>query len=199
MTRNVLIAVVAFVATFSFSITQADAQKTYRPVKQLNRWLGHWHNHGYHHRTPGPDVSYYNPYSAHNSHRVAQFSTNGYAGRPGIGFQQRLGNGFQQPLNQTYPNSYIQQPFNPNMPVQEGSGIRNFEDIPEPNARSVESNIEGEVESINDGRINNSVSPGDDSSYDSYWDEDKTSSLLRTNGSPTPTYRSSFRTGGSQR
>ena len=203
MTRIVLIAVVAFVATFS--TTQADAQQTYRPFKQLNRWLGHFHNHGYHYQNPGPDVSYYNPYNAHNSQRVAQFNPNGFNGRRGIGFQQR-GFGYQQQYqNMGMPSSYNQPPMPivPVVPVQEGSGTRNLDDIPEPNARSVESAIEGEVESFDidgatNGTTNDSLTPGDGSGYDSYWDEeDKTSSLLRT--SAPAQYGSSFRPGGSSR
>ena len=87
--------------------------------------------------------------------------------------------------NQGYSNSYNQ---NSGSSMKSRESMSDFTDTPEPNTRSVESNIEGEVESFDSGsnsrlndRIDNSITPGDDSSYDSYWDEDKTSSLLHFN------------------
>ena len=45
----------------------AQAQRGPLRVNQAFRYLGHGQSGGYHWRTPGPCVGYYNPYSQHNS------------------------------------------------------------------------------------------------------------------------------------
>ena len=44
----------------------------HQPVHRVGRFLGTGYSAGYHHCNPGPDVGYYNPYSAHNSYLVSQ-------------------------------------------------------------------------------------------------------------------------------
>ena len=44
----------------------------HQPVHRVGRFLGNGYSAGYHHCNPGPDVGYYNPYSAHNSYLVSQ-------------------------------------------------------------------------------------------------------------------------------
>lgn len=46
---------------------QAFAQQGRKGVNQTFRYLGAFHSAGYHWRTPGPCVNYYNPYSSTNS------------------------------------------------------------------------------------------------------------------------------------
>lgn len=45
--------------------------KTGRPVERVDRWLGVGNGAGYHWRTPGPNVDYYQPWSHLNSHPAA--------------------------------------------------------------------------------------------------------------------------------
>ena len=49
---------------------QASAQRGRKGVNQTFRFLGAFHSAGYHYRTPGPCVGYYNPYSRVNTHLV---------------------------------------------------------------------------------------------------------------------------------
>lgn len=59
---------------FLTAFTSADAQ--YRPpfqvVPRINRALGHWNGFGYHTCNPGPDTSYYNPWTQKNSYLISQ-------------------------------------------------------------------------------------------------------------------------------
>lgn len=52
----------------------AEAQwvRTAHPVQRLDRWLGLGNGHGYHWKNPGPDPSWYNPWSALNSTRYSE-------------------------------------------------------------------------------------------------------------------------------
>jgi len=60
-------ALVAIVTISSFS-SFASAQ----PIQQPLRWLGQGFSAGYHRCNPGPDTSYYNPWSAHNSMLISK-------------------------------------------------------------------------------------------------------------------------------
>jgi len=59
---------------FAFSGETTEAQ-LYRPaaraVQTPLRFLGHGNGHGYHHCNPGPNVSYYNPWSHKNSFLIS--------------------------------------------------------------------------------------------------------------------------------
>ena len=57
----------AAIVTTSFSTDALYAQRNKPTWNGLTRFLGGGHSAGYHWRTPGPDVSYYNPYSRVNS------------------------------------------------------------------------------------------------------------------------------------
>lgn len=63
MTRCALTTLVLL--TFSLVSATAEAQwvRTKRPIERVDRFLGIGWGAGYHWRTPGPDSSYYSPYS----------------------------------------------------------------------------------------------------------------------------------------
>lgn len=168
---KLILLIVATAATFSFVPEQADAQKNYRPVKRFHRWLGIYHNHGYHYRNPGPDVSYYNPYNAHNSRLIGQNynSSYGNAGnRQGYGVGSfGYGNGYSpnnnmyNPTNYGNTNQYSSPKPSPKYSDDDGD---DYDDEPDPAARPVDSSIEGEVESLDDLDADESLSPGADDS-----------------------------------
>ena len=62
---SVIVVAAAIICTLSPS--EAMAQRGRPGWNQLTRFLGGGHSAGYHWRTPGPAVGYYNPYSHHNS------------------------------------------------------------------------------------------------------------------------------------
>lgn len=70
MSRICLIAISAF-AMLVPAAAEAQWARTGRPVQRFDRWLGIGQGAGYHWRNPGPDSSYYNPYSSLNSGLVA--------------------------------------------------------------------------------------------------------------------------------
>ena len=68
MARGILFCA-AIAAVFMVNLDSADAQRAGRvKLNHLNRFLGGGWSAGYHWRTPGHEVDYYNPYSRHNSH-----------------------------------------------------------------------------------------------------------------------------------
>ena len=66
---STLLMILIFAALASVPVA-TQAQTDRRPAFALFRWLGNGYSDGYHTRNPGPDSSYYNPYSLHNSNRV---------------------------------------------------------------------------------------------------------------------------------
>lgn len=174
---RLLVLIVASAAAFGSITEQVDAQKTplYRPLKKINRYLGHWPNHGYHWRTPGPDVSYYNPYNAHNSRLIGQnysskLTRNVLGDYGNGGYQSAYGGGFgyDTGFNSYNQNAYGAQPqYSQPTPTttnnnNDDSGNYN---VDEPAARPVDSSIEGEVE-IEPLKDADSLTPGDgDSTY----------------------------------
>lgn len=208
---RLLVLIVASIAAFGSVSEQADAQQTYRPLKQVNRWLGHWHNHGYHYRNPGPDVSYYNPYSAHNSRLVGQEYRSSYGNGGNYGnsnaarFPYGGGLGNTYDLNAYGQNSYGQNNFgsasqyNSGQPTPSRNNDAgadddrgdNYDDEPDPSARPVESSIEGEVQPMGDlDNADDSISPGDAGStflpIDSPADSEVIPSSSPSNRTPDP-------------
>lgn len=67
MARGILLCA-AIAAVFMVNVDSVDAQRRGRvKLNQKFRFLGGGWSAGYHWRTPGHDVEYYNPYSHHNS------------------------------------------------------------------------------------------------------------------------------------
>ena len=166
---RLLVLIVASLATVGSTAVQADAQQTYRPLKQVNRWLGHWHNHGYHYRNPGPDVSYYNPYSAHNSRLIGQhyqssLGNQAYQNGMGYGFGNGYANGYDTNVygqNVYGQNNYSSQYNSKPTPTRKDQEPEDsYDDEADDYARPVESRIEGEVESMDD--VGDSLSPGNE-------------------------------------
>ena len=62
-----LILVFSVIAAVSMVNAETSAQRAPKRVNQVFRFLGGGWSGGYHWRTPGPRVEYYNPYSHHNS------------------------------------------------------------------------------------------------------------------------------------
>ena len=77
-------------------VVEGQGQGTFRPFQRLDRWLGLGNGPGYNWQNPGPDSSYYNPWSAHNSSLIS-------AGNPG-----RTGS---YPLNYHGTNQYVPNPI----------------------------------------------------------------------------------------
>ncbi len=73
-------------------------QTSLRPL----RFLGQGWGSGYHHRNPGPNVDYYNPYNAHNSSLVSQGGM--MAGSYG-GYQSYSMDGGSTPFSSYAPSS----------------------------------------------------------------------------------------------
>lgn len=89
----------AVLVTTAFSTDDASAQRHKPTWNYLTRFLGGGHSAGYHWRTPGPNVDYYNPYSRTNSTlRIGGVPQGAepYAARFGFGCQQGCGS-FDQP------------------------------------------------------------------------------------------------------
>ncbi len=84
------IVVVAFVIAQSLqtNIVVGQWAKTGRPVERIDRWLGVGNGAGYHWRSPGPNIEYYQPWSHLNS-SAASFNSyrgcNDHRATPGIG------------------------------------------------------------------------------------------------------------------
>lgn len=79
---------VAAVVGSMFGTSESQAQH-FRPGQELGRLLGVGIGNGYHCRTPGPNVDYYNPWSATNSHLVSRYQDTG-AWQSGHGGMQGL-------------------------------------------------------------------------------------------------------------
>lgn len=68
--QKILVVVFAVIA-LSAAAEECQAQNSFKRHRPL-RWLGQGFSDGYQRCNPGHDTSYYNPYSAHNSHLVSQ-------------------------------------------------------------------------------------------------------------------------------
>lgn len=98
MTIRSLICFVATAAIVtSFSTDSLHAQRNKPTWNGLTRFLGGGHSAGYHWRTPGPDVSYYNPYSRLNSTLRIGGVPQGAGPYIGGGCHQGCGQPFDQP------------------------------------------------------------------------------------------------------
>ena len=83
---------------------QANAQRPWRargPLNRYHRFTGAFFSDGYHVATPGPNVSYYNPYSAHNRSRFAQ---SGFYGGSAIQYSTPT---FQYPRAHQYQQRHV--------------------------------------------------------------------------------------------
>ncbi len=69
----ILVGVSAAIVLLAGSSAEAQFVRTGRPIQRLDRWLGVGNGPGYHWRNPGPDVSYYNPWSEVNSSLVSGY------------------------------------------------------------------------------------------------------------------------------
>ena len=99
-----LVTIACFTFSFFCLADMASAQRAPLKVNQGFRWLGHFQSTGYHWRTQGPCVNYYNPYSHHNSSlRIggSPQGSYGYAGGTGYGCSDCAG-GFDQPGSYGY-------------------------------------------------------------------------------------------------
>jgi len=74
-----LVGLCAFLAGTCIAV-DVEAQRPMRPALQFERWLGHGCSVGYHWRNPGPDISYYCPFSDRNSNLVSGYPNIGCAG-----------------------------------------------------------------------------------------------------------------------
>ena len=74
---HLIVAAMAF-AVISTQTTPAEAQhlRSRQPLQAGFRWLGQGWSAGYHHRNPGPNTDYYNPYTAHNSMLISRMPGN---------------------------------------------------------------------------------------------------------------------------
>lgn len=83
--RTLLCLAVALTVT-GFASSDASAQRGRCGINQAFRYLGGGHSWGYHWRTPGPCVDYYNPWSYHNTNlRIGTMpqGSQSYMGRMG--------------------------------------------------------------------------------------------------------------------
>ncbi len=71
-TVSFLVALVATCLSFELSISEGQNLRSRQPLQYGFRWLGHGWSAGYHHRDPGPNTDYYNPYTAHNSMLISK-------------------------------------------------------------------------------------------------------------------------------
>ena len=53
-------------------VTMLTSAATAQPLQKPFRWLGEGFSAGYHRCTPGPDTSYYNPWTVHNSMLISK-------------------------------------------------------------------------------------------------------------------------------
>ena len=67
-----LLAVLAIAVFADPSSSDAQHLRSRQPLQAGFRWLGQGWSAGYHHRNPGPNTDYYNPYTAHNSMLISQ-------------------------------------------------------------------------------------------------------------------------------
>ncbi len=94
-TKNLVVAVCVAVSLFCSS--EVFAQRGPFKLNQAFRYLGHGQSTGYHWRTPGPCIGYYNPYSRHNSSlRIGGLPQGAERYVPAYGFQD-CNNNFAQP------------------------------------------------------------------------------------------------------
>jgi len=86
---HLLIAAVLF-TLISTQTDSSDAQnlRSRQPLQAGFRWLGQGWSAGYHHRDPGPNTDYYNPWTAHNSMLISKMP------------------GYQDPRHSQYGNQY---------------------------------------------------------------------------------------------
>ena len=54
------------------STANAQYRAPFNVVPRINRALGHWNGFGYHTCNPGPDSSYYNPWTVKNSYLISR-------------------------------------------------------------------------------------------------------------------------------
>ncbi len=69
---NILLPLLLVAICGNARIAEAQSSRSFRPVQRLDRWLGVGNGPGYNWQNPGPDSSYYNPWSAHNSSLVSR-------------------------------------------------------------------------------------------------------------------------------
>lgn len=69
-----LVTVCLCLGLLATAMSSADAQyrRPFQVVPRVNRALGHWNGFGYHTCNPGPDSSYYNPWTQKNSFLISQ-------------------------------------------------------------------------------------------------------------------------------
>ncbi len=80
------------VSVVDLSVSEAQHLRSRQPLQAGFRWLGQGWSAGYHHRNPGPNTDYYNPYTAHNSmliskqpgHQTAQHQYHNHPTTPGV-------------------------------------------------------------------------------------------------------------------